>query len=331
MFCENVKKCYLCHRNYQFLTIKHVIMKKSLLIMAMFVASVFTANAQNDEINNQTVLDLLAEGFSSEEIIGAIENSTTRTITFDISYMRKLKAAGADATLTSYLQKIAKVDNGYEGVVLWNPVGGGKPTKIYRCNFEKEKKGFNLGTIGAIAGAAYGVGSAVSGRRVSGGEAAAVTAGVGLMISSGKDIEKLMIPGSKAKIVASRQPVFRFFFNKVDNASFNAEHGNWYEMVMNDIQSPNEFQLIKMQVKENKKGGRRLFPNSMSYTVAGFSGTNASTREMVNFDVNPINNNTFEVTFSQPLEPGEYCFFYKSGLQNKYFQTQPFGFDFTVE
>ena len=30
----------------------------------MFVASVFTANAQNDEVNNQTVLDLLKEGFS---------------------------------------------------------------------------------------------------------------------------------------------------------------------------------------------------------------------------------------------------------------------------
>ena len=306
-------------------------MKKRLFFTAMFVASVFTANAQNDEVSNQTVLDLLKEGFTSEEIIGAIENSTTRTITFDINYMRQLKAAGADASLTSYLQKIAKVDNGYEGVILWNPVGGGKPTKIYRCNFEKAKKGFNLGTAAAIAGAAYGVGNIVGGRHVSGGEAAAVTAGLGVMMSSGKDIQKMMLPGSKAKIKTSRQPVFRFFFKKADNASFNSEHANWYEMVMNDIQSPNEFQLIKMQVKDSKKGGRRLFPSSMSYTVAGFSGTNASTREMVNFEINPINNNTFEVTFSQPLEPGEYCFFYKSGLQNKYFQTQPFGFDFSVE
>lgn len=92
-------------------------------------------------------------------------------------------------------------------------------------------------------------------------------------------------PGSKAKTKTIRQTVFRFFFNKVENASFNPEHANWYEMVMNDIQSPNEFQLIKMQVKENKKGGRRLFPSSMSYTVAGFSGTNASNREMVNFEI----------------------------------------------
>ena len=105
-------------------------MKKRFLFIAMFVASVFTTYAQNDEVSNQTVLDLLKEGFSSDEIIGAIENSTTRTITFDINYMRQLKAAGADATLTSYLQKIAKVDNGYEGVILWNPLIAAKPTKL---------------------------------------------------------------------------------------------------------------------------------------------------------------------------------------------------------
>lgn len=298
---------------------------------ALLMTASLSVSAQNDAVTNQTVLDLLKDGFSSEEIIGAIENSTTRTITFDINFMRQLKSAGAKQDLTTYLQKIAKTDNGYEGVVLWNPTGGGKPVKVYRTNFEKEQKGFNLGTLAVAAGAAYGIGSAVSGRHVSGGEAAAVSGGLVLMASSGKEIQKLMIPGSTSKVKTGRQPVFRFFFNKTDNKSFNQDAGNWYEMVMNGIQSPNEFQLIKMQVKESKKGGRRLFPSSMSYTVAGFEGTNASTREMVNFDINAINNNTFEVSFAQPLEPGEYCFFYKSGLSNKYFQAQPFGFDFTVE
>lgn len=307
-------------------------MKKIFFMVVLMVATSLSVNAQNEAVTNQSVLDLLKEGFSSEEIKGAIENSTTRTITFDINFMRQLKAAGASQELTTYLQKIAKADNGYEGVLLWNPINGGKPEKIYRCNFEKESKGFNLGTIAAVAGAAYGVGSIVGGRHVSGGEAAAVTGGLTLMATSGKEIQKLMIPGSTSKVKASRQPVFRFFFNKNDmGKSFEQNAANWYQMVMNGIQSPNEFQLIKMDVKESKKGGRRLFPSSMSYTVAGFEGTNASTREMVNFQINAINNNTFEVTFAQPLEPGEYCFFYKSGLNNKYFQAQPFGFDFTVE
>lgn len=304
--------------------------KKIFLLVVMMVASL-TVSAQNEAITNQSVLDLLKEGFSSEEIIGAIENSTTRSITFDINYMRQLKEAGADKDLTTYLQKIAKSDMGYEGVVLWNPADGAKPTKVFRTNFEKESKGFNLGTLAVAAGAAYGVGSLVGGRKVSGGEAAAVTGGLTLMASTGKDIQKLVIPGSKAKVVTGRQPVFRFFFNKSEGKSFDSEAANPYQMVMNSIQSPNEFQLIKMQVKDSKKGGRRLFPTSMSYSIAGFEGTNASTREMINFDITTINNNTFEVTFKEPLEPGEYCFFYKSGLSNKYFQAQPFGFDFSVE
>ena len=307
-------------------------MIKKLFIIAIMAVASLTASAQNEAVTNQTVLDLLKEGFSSEEIIGAIQNSTTRTITFDINFMRELKAAGADKDLTTFLQKIAKTDMGYEGVVLWNPAGGGKPEKVYRTNFEKESKGFSLGTIAGIAGAAYGVGSLVGGRKVSGGEAAAVTGGLTLMASSGKEIQKLIIPGTKAKVTTGRQPVFRFYFNgKGEGQSFESNTANWYEMVMNSIQSPNEFQLIKMDVKENKKGGRRLFPSSMSYTVAGFSGTNTSTREMINFDIKTINNNTFEVTFKEPLEPGEYCLFYKSGLSNKYFQAQPFGFDFSVE
>ena len=306
-------------------------MIKKVFVAALMMVASLAANAQNEAVTNQSILDLLKEGFSSEEIIGAVENSTTRTITFDINYMRELKTAGATQDLITYLQKIAKTDNGYEGVVLWNPADGGKPVKVYRTNFEKESKGFNLGTIAGIAGAAWGVGSAVSGRHVSGGEAAAVTGGALLMASSGKEIQKLIIPGSTSKVKTGAQPVFRFFFNKESGKDFNQDTANCYEMVMNSIQSPNEFQLIKMQVKENKKGGRRLFPSSMSYTVAGFEGKNASTREMVNFEIKTINNNTFEVSFSQPLESGEYCFFYKSGLSNKYFQTQPFGFDFTVE
>lgn len=287
-------------------------------------------DAQNETITNQTVLDLLKEGFSSEEIIGAIDNSSTRTITYDINFMRQLKAAGADATLTTYLQKIAKKDMGYEGVYLWNTTSG-KPEKLYRTNFEKESKGFNLGKLGAAALGTYAAGSAFGGHMPGGAEAAGVAAGTSILLTSAKDIQKLMLPGAKAKVTTSTQPVFRFYFNKGDATSFDQNASNKYEMVMSNIQSPNEFQVIKMTVKEKKKGSRRIFPEGMSYTIMGFEGSNASNREMVSFDINAINNNTFEVTFPQPLEPGEYVFFYKSGLNNQYFQAAPFGFDFSVE
>ena len=167
---------------------------------------------------------------------------------------------------------------------------------MYRTQFEKESKGFNLGTIAAMGAGALLVGSAVSGNKPSGGVAAAATAGTIAMMSQAAD--------------------------------------NWYQIVMSNIQNPNEFQCIKMQVKEpkkNGKGGRRLFPEKMSYSVLGFEGTNASNRNIIDFEINEINNNTFEVTFPKELEPGEYCFFYKGGLGSDSFKEHPFGFDFTVK
>jgi hypothetical protein len=251
--------------------------------------------------------------------------------------MRQLKAAGAEASLTTFIQKIAKTDFGYEGILWWNPTGGGKPKKMFRTQFEKESKGFNLGTLALIGAAAYGVGSAVKGS-ASSGTAAAVAGGAVAMMSTGKDIQKLMLPGATSKLQMGgengRHPVFRFYFPKKEGESFQQGADNWYQIVMSSIQNPNEFQCIKMQVKEpkkNGKGGRRLFPEKMSYSVLGFEGTNASNRNIIDFEINEINNNTFEVTFPKELEPGEYCFFYKGGLGSDSFKEHPFGFDFTVK
>ena len=280
--------------------------KRLMMTLCMAVMTV-AASAQNEAINNETILTLLKEGFSSEEIIGAIENSTERTIQYSIDYMRQLKAAGADAALTTYIQKIAKQDFGYEGILWWNPTDGGKPKKMFRTQFEKESKGFNLGTIAAMGAGALLVGSAVSGNKPSGGVAA----------STGKDIQKLMLPGATSKLQMEgdngRHPVFRFYFPKRDPESFQQGADNWYQIVMSSIQNPNEFQCIKMQVKEPKKSGK------------------GSNRNIIDFEINEINNNTFEVTFPKGLEPGEYCFFYKGGLGSDSFKEHPFGFDFTVK
>ena len=311
---------------------------KRLLMTACMAVIALMSSAQNEAMTNETVLELLKEGFSSEEIIGAIENSTERKITYSIDFMRQLKAAGAEPSLTTFIQKVAKTDFGYEGILWWNPTGGGKPKKMFRTQFEKESKGFNLGTIALMGAGALIAGSAISGNKPSDGVAAATAAGAVALMSSGKDVQKLMLPGATSKLQMEgengRHPVFRFFFPKKENESFQQGADNWYQIVMSSIQNPNEFQCIKMQVKEPKKsgkGGRRLFPDKMSYSVLGFEGTNASNRNIIDFEINEINNNTFEVTFPKELEPGEYCFFYKGGLGSDSFKEHPFGFDITVK
>ena len=301
-------------------------MKKHLLIISLALMTFTSASAQNDEVTNETIIELLKEGFSTEEIIGAIETSSTRTITYNIEAMRQLKAAGADASLITYIQKIAKTDYGYEGVLWWN-TDNGKPTKIYRSQFEKEQKGFNLGTLAAAALVGAVVGTSISGNEPSAGVAAATGAGAVLLASSGKDVEKLCIMGVNSKnVVNTKQPVFRFYLPKKDPASFEKEADNWYYNIMNSIQSPNEFQVVKMKQKKN----RRIFTEGASYSVAGFSGTNAKGRVVVDFEINEINNNTFEISFREPLEPGEYVFFWKNGLSNETFKQHVFGFDFSI-
>lgn len=285
-----------------------------------------SANAQNDDITNETILQLLGEGFNSEEVKGVIETSSTRIINYNLDFMRKLKAAGASTDLITYIQKIAKADNGYEGVMWWNT--GDKPVKIYRSQFEKEQKGFSLGTLAAAALTGAVVGTALSGEKPSTGVGAAVGAGSILLASSGKDIQKLCIMGLASKnVVKTQKPVFRFYLPKHDPQSFKKEADNWYYSVMNEIQSPNEFQVVKMKQKKN----RRVFTEGSSYSVAGFEGTNAKGRVVVDFQIKELNNNTFEVSFPQPLEPGEYVFFWKNGLGNEVFKQHVFGFDFSVE
>lgn len=300
-------------------------MKKFILFLCLSFIAFADVKAQNETITNQTVLELLKDGFSSEDIIGLIDNSSTRTVTFSIGYMRELKEAGADSNLIQYLQKISKADYGIEGLMWWNT--GSKPKKIYRSQFEKEEKAFNLGTLAVATVAGVAVGSALSGSKPSSGTGAALGAGTVLMASTGKDIQKLVIMGNTSKnVIEDKRPIFRFYLPKSNKDSFAKEADNWYYSIMNEVQSPNEFQLVKMKQKKN----RRTFVDGASYSVAGFTGTNAKGRVVVDFDINEINNNTFEVTLKEDLEPGEYVFFWKNGLNNTLFKQHVFGFDFSI-
>lgn len=300
-------------------------MKKLLFILCLTLAAFSTAQAQDEAVTNQTVIELLKDGFGTDEIIGLIDNSSTRTITFSVQYMRDLKAAGADASLITYLQKIAKADFGLEGVLWWNT--GDKPKKVLRSQFEKEQAGFNLGTLAAAAVVGTIAGSALSGNKPSAGTGAALGAGAVLLSDTGKDVGKLAIMGTTSKNkVETTRPVFRFYLPKGDKDSFGKEADNWYMSIMNEVQSPNEFQLVKMKEKKN----RRTFPDNCSYSVAGFSGTNAKNRVVVDFEINEINNSTFEITFKEDLEPGEYVFFWKNGLSSAEFRQHVFGFDFSI-
>ena len=68
----------------------------------------------------------------------------------------------------------------------------------------------------------------------------------------------------------------------------------------------------------------------MDFSIAGFGSSTEGKKNVVDFEIKSINNTTFEVTFPNGLEPGEYCFFYKN-YQNEWFAQNICCFDFSVQ
>lgn len=301
-------------------------MKKLFLMLVCALAlSIQVANAQEEVVTNALIIQLLDEGFSSDEIIGFIENASTREVKSDLQSMRELKQHNASAELIKYIQKIAKADFGYDGVYWWNTSDGSKPVKLLRSNFSVEQKKAGIG------GFASAVAGGLIGDALGGGESIVRGVAIGAALGGGKiKSESLALSGTHAAVVLSgdqaSNPTFRFYFPKTEMDAFKGQADSWYYQWMNSIQSPNEFECVKLKEKKNK----RTLPSGMDFSIAGFGSSTEGKKNVVDFEIKTINNTTFEVTFPNGLEPGEYCFFYKN-YQNEWFAQNICCFDFSVQ
>lgn len=301
-------------------------MKKLFLMLVCALAlSIQVVNAQEEVVTNALIIQLLDEGFSSDEIIGFIENASTREVKSDLQSMRELKQHNASAELIKYIQKIAKADFGYDGVYWWNTSDGSKPVKLLRSNFSVEQKKAGIG------GFASAVAGGLIGDALGGGQSIVRGVAIGAALGGGKiKSESLALSGTHAAVVLSgdqaSNPTFRFYFPKTEMDAFKGQADSWYYQWMNSIQSPNEFECVKLKEKKNK----RTLPSGMDFSIAGFGSSTEGKKNVVDFEIKSINNTTFEVTFPNGLEPGEYCFFYKN-YQNEWFAQNICCFDFSVQ
>lgn len=301
-------------------------MKKIFLMLVCALAlSGQVVNAQDEVVTNALIIQLLDEGFSDEEIIGFIEGASTREVKSDLQSMRELKKHNASPALITYIQKLAKSDFGYDGVYWWNASDDNKPVKLLRSSFTQEQK------KAGISGFATAIAGGLIGDALGGGTSVAKGVAIGAALGGGKiKSESLALLGAHAAIVLTgdqaSNPTFRFYFPKTDMDAFNGQADIWYYQWMNSIQSPNEFECIKLKEKKNK----RTLPSGMSFSVAGFGSSSEGKKNVVDFEIKTINNTTFEVTFPNGLEPGEYCFFYKN-YQNEWFAQNICCFDFSVQ
>ena len=170
------------------------------------------------------------------------------------------------------------------------------------------------------------------GNAIGGGVSSAIQGGIiGSMLGGGNvKSESLVLHGLHATVVLTgdqaSNPTFRFYLPKTEMDASEVKADSWYYQWMNSIQSPNEFECVKLKEKKNK----RTLPSGLSFSVAGFGSSTAGKKSVVDFEIKAINNTTFEVTFPNGLEPGEYCFFYKN-FQNEWFAKNICCFDFSVQ
>ena len=295
------------------------------MIVCALALSTQVVKAQEEVVTNALIIQLLDEGFSDEEIIGFIESTSTREVKLDLQSMRELKKHNASPELIKYIQKIAKADFGYDGVYWWNTSDGSKPVKLYRSAFSIEQKKAGIG------GLASAVAGGLIGDALGGGRSVAKGVAIGAAIGGGNiKSESLALLGVHAAVVLTgdqaSNPTFRFYFPKTEMDAFQGQADSWYYQWMNSIQSPNEFECIRLKEKKNK----RTLPSGLSFSVAGFGSSSEGKKNVVDFEIKSINNTTFEVTFPNGLEPGEYCFFYKN-YQNEWFAQNICCFDFSVQ
>lgn len=290
------------------------------LLAAVMAVPAFAAG----KVTTQSVVDMLGKGYTSEIIINYVEGADDVALTSELEDIDALMAAGADPALISFVQKYAKKDKeGKTGIYWWN-TSDGKPQKVNLVSIEQKTSklgggllGAAVGVAGTVAGVATGSGATIAGSWIAGD----------VLSTSGFKSDKLYIPGEHAHLkVNTTEPVFRFTLPQDDSFS----PSDWVNLWLGAVQSPNEFQLIRLESKGKGEKCNRAFPANLKWGTMGFSTQNTSAmKNLVDFEVRQVNNKVYEIYFPSGIEPGEYAFFYRNAT-HPLVKDHLSAFDFTV-
>lgn len=154
----------------------------------------------------------------------------------------------------------------------------------------------------------------------SGSRTNVLAAGLTYGIASGKI--KSTIHGNQSRnIVRSGNCSFMFYFKPDDIGNIRTPDW-WFRCAA----SPNEFALMKLAVKKDSREIEVGSANVYTGTKSGVKNKN-----ICPFTIEQIDDYTFKVTPSTPLEDGEYCFYYQGMIpqNDDRFKNQSV-FDFSV-
>ncbi len=231
--------------------------------------------AQEETLNNQSIIDLVKMGFSDEIIISKIDECFN---TFDTSVNALMSL---------------KENNVSENVII-AMVSASKKHKQNLSNMEKSKEGiFYVDTKGQEHEILPSVFS-------------------GTKYSEGLFIDKVyaIIPyATSPNVIKEQNPKFIFYFNKaLQNSNYTAGIDNWYFKVAT---SPNEFVLVEMDKRKNNRrlqiGETGVFDPSVTSGVKN--------KKAIPFSIKKISDLKYEIIVQTPLNIGsEYCFIYQGRM-----------------
>ena len=296
-------------------------MKKTFLLnlFAVFLGGTFlNAQSAKDTVTNQTIIKMTKSKLGDKVILSKVKSSPCK---FDISAdaLIKLKEQNVSDTVVNLMvYKQTYLENQAESTKNSSGDGGGYTFKSSGIYFLKSGKYTQLDPTLVTSSSTNGGCMAFYG------------------LSSMKT--KSQIEGKEANYQFENKPTFYFSFNP-SNKNLNNSNAsdNYMESILTmyghgnqQAISPNEFRLIKLDVK----GNRREY-------VSGEAKTNGSVdisigdKYLADFKYSKVSEHTYKVEFPKGLAPGEYCFYYLSNRgTNPYLAGQTNNikvFDFSVK
>jgi hypothetical protein len=254
---------------------------KKLLLRIISILIYGTLSAQNNEVlTNETVTTLLSKGLSPSIIISKIKTSKTN---FDVSIdaLIKLKDQQVpDDVVNAMVEASGNKDN-VQGNI--NDPDAVHESGIYYLIKQQDKTQMTFVEPTVCSQTKYGSGMLTS-----------MTYGIA------KTKTRAVIDGGMARLqLDDKKPVFYFYFDAKTN-SLNSS-SSWFT----GSSSPNEFVLVKMDVKEKNR-------NFVIGSGNAYSGTTFGVDEdyKVAFDIEKVKPGVYKVTPKTEQLSGEYCFLF---------------------
>ena len=269
------------------------IARRVVLLCCLFVLAVAPlGRAQTPTMTNEDVIALVEGGLGAAVLIAAISRAETVDFDVDAGLLQLAQSAVPDEVITAMIEKQSAQDDAATLAVTAAEQRARPSPGIYLLRDD--------GTKLRLEPTTYSSASA-SGWR------SRLTLGIA------RDQAKATVPRSRAVIrTRSSRPTFRFVFplQTTENATFQGvderffDQGDvWWTMAGAQVTNPNQFTLAQLEARE----GRRELVVGQENQFGSSSGPRGE--DMREFEYQMLEPGLYEVTVTQNLAVGEFCFF----------------------